>query len=170
VHGAAVEARYGAQRWPDHRGDRGAENAYLQRDARAVDDAGHDVVANLVHSERMGARRAERAAEFVGEVEVLHVGPREPEDFHHQWRREGDEDQKGDEHERGHCDTIAAKAPPEQLKRRARGDLTLCLEASRPSGGGGNGFSGAHAHRATLPRGCAATGGSDMFTATYLRS
>ena len=127
-------------------------------------------MADLVDAEGVSAGRTDGTAEFVSEVEVLHIGPGQAEDFHDKRRPEGDEDQKGDEHQRGHCDAIAAKAPPEELKRRARGDLALCDDQPGPSGGGGEGFGGAHAHRATLPRTCAATIEGGLFTATYLRS
>ena len=91
-------SRRAARRDADHGGDRGADDADLERHARAVDDARHHVVAELVDAERVGGARAERAAERVGEVQVLDVRARQPEELDDQ--RRGDRDTISSDDER----------------------------------------------------------------------
>ena len=74
---------------------RGAEDAHLERHARAVDHARHHVLAELVDAERVREARAERAAERVGQVGVLHAtGPGRPSSLHDQRRGDRDDDQQ----------------------------------------------------------------------------
>ena len=86
VDPAAVVARDHAHHHADHRRDGGAEDAHLQRHARAVDHARHHVLAELVHAERVRRARSEGAAEGVRQVGVLHVRPRQAEQLDHQRR------------------------------------------------------------------------------------
>ena len=123
-------------------------------------------MSDWVDAERVAGTRAERAAEFVGEIQVLHVGPGETEHFHHERRRDSDDHQKDDHQQRDDRDTIAAKAPPEQLQRRARGDFSARLQEPEPAAGAGNDLCSANAHRATAPRQGAASVGGALIAAT----
>ncbi len=68
---------------------------------------------------RLGPKRA---AELVGQVGVLHRGSGQAQQRHDQRGRERDYDEQNDKGKRGQRDAVLAKAPPEQLQRRARGD------------------------------------------------
>jgi hypothetical protein len=76
----------------------------------------------------MRSARPERFAERPGQVRILLVRARQPGQFDDQRREDRDDDQQQDE---GSCslrDAITAKAAPEQLQRRARGDFRTAVE------------------------------------------
>jgi hypothetical protein len=81
------------------------------------------MVASAVHAEGMSARGPERRAEGVGEIRILDRWAGQSERRDHQRREDRHEDQQHDEDGRGHCHPVGAKAPPEQLQGRTRGDL-----------------------------------------------
>ena len=131
VHPAAVEARDQADVTPMTSHIAVPMIPDLERDPRAVDDARGDVLAELVDAERMRAARAERRAERLGQVGFCDVRARQPEDLDHQRRERSPRRSAADQTPPETTATRSlAKAPPEQLQRRARGDVAA--RSTRP--------------------------------------
>ena len=92
-------------------------------DTRAVDHPAGHVAAERVDAERMAGARAQRTAECIRGVGILNVGTGQPEQLDDLRREDRHQDQQDDEDRRRHRDAVRAKAPPEQLPRRAGRDL-----------------------------------------------
>ena len=89
-------------------------------------DAREDVAAELVDAEEVLAARARSAVpKSSSALGRLLVRRRRADELADQRREDRDEDQQHDEGQRGERDLVLAKAAPEELQRRARGDWRL---------------------------------------------
>ena len=122
---AAVEAGDEADGHADDHGEAGGDERDLERDARAVDGAREDVAAEPVDAEGVLGGRAGRRAEDVERLRALDLRAGRADEADDHRREDRRQDQDDDERERGHRDLVASQPAPEQLHRRARGDLGL---------------------------------------------
>ncbi len=154
VDPTAEVARDQAERDADEGRERGPDDPDQQRYASPVDNSRHDVLAETIDAEWMGARGAERRPERVAEIGVLDRGARKPEDARDQWRKDCHQNQQQDEPRRHDRDPIGAKPAPEQLQRRAGGDLAReQLDGVRRRSAFDHQLWSANAHqRALIPR------------------
>ena len=125
VERAAVVAGEQAHRHADDHDERGRDERDLERDAAAVDRAAEDVAARACRR-RTDARRRGPSGWPKSSVRSAFVvcGFGVPTIFTIRGARIATNDQDH-EPERDHGELVLAEAPPEQLRRRPRGDLPL---------------------------------------------